>query len=126
TEARKDPRFIKIEQYLLNEGFSIDGTPIVHAGQRYELKDWAEKGQEPFLYQDFHQCLQQFERQPSVEIVLYKYSFPNESRTATAQYVTIPTSSGGRLVCVKANIFEAGKRIYSLLIDADQNIAKEF
>jgi hypothetical protein len=126
AEARENPRFIKLEQYLLNEEFSVDEIPIVYAGQRYDLRNWHEKVQEPFSLTNLPQHLNQFESQPSVNIVLVKYSCPNKTQSAIAYYVTIPTSSGGELVHIKANVFQANKRIYSLSIDAEQQISKEF
>ncbi|MEO0756732.1 MAG: hypothetical protein AAFY78_07645 [Cyanobacteria bacterium J06648_16] len=125
-EARENSRFIKLEQYLLSEGFSVDGRPIVQAGRRYDLRDWREKVQEPFLSHNLLQHLKQFEWQPSVNKVLINYSTSDQFQSATAYYVTMSNASGDTMIYVIAHIYQAKKRVYSVSVDADQNLTKNF
>ena len=126
-EARANSRFIKLEQYLFDEGFAEDEKPVVLASRRYDLRTWPEKGQKPFSFQTLLKYLNRFESKQSINRMVIKYSALAKLQTATAHYVVIPTPSGSKLVCIVANIFQEGKYICCLSVDPNHNVhAKRF
>ena len=121
AEARSNPRFIVLENHLVDEGFSIKDKPTAYSSYKYDLRNWSDIISEPFSFQNPFKHLNSFQSELSMTVCWFRYCAVDRLKTATSQYVVIARSVKPT-VCVRAEIFQAEQKIFTIFVDHDHMI----